>query len=166
MSVLTNWNRRSDPGEYRMMRTRIAAVLVLLFLGGSRAWAVLGESVRTVQDDQQYMRGNLVVMTHRGYSIHQISSSNGHVIKEYVSLQGSVFGISWQGSTIPNLQQFLGSYFTQLQDAMRSSRRRRGPLVVRTDQVVIETGGHQRSFHGRAYIPDLLPATVSPADIQ
>jgi hypothetical protein len=154
--------------EYWNMKVRIIVALgsLALMLAAAPAWAVLGESVRTVQNDQQYMRGALITMTRQGYSIQQISSLSGHVIKEYVSQGGTVFGISWQGPTVPNLQQFLGSYFPELQQAVQSRNRRRGPLVVRTDQVVIETGGHQRSFHGRAYVPGLLPNGVPQAVVQ
>jgi hypothetical protein len=152
--------------EYVLMRIKIAFAVLPLVLGAAPVWAVLGESVRTVQRDQEFMHGALITMTRQGYAIQQINSTSGHVIKEYVSPQGSVFGISWQGPTVPDLRQFLGSYSAQLQQAIQGRSRRRGPLVVRTDQVVIEMGGHQRSFHGRAYVPSLLPNGVSEAVVQ
>lgn len=151
-----------------MMRKRSLLYLGIaaLTLGATPAWAVLGESVRSVQEDRQFMKGAVITMTRHGYSIQQISSRSGHVVKEFVSQEGTVFGVSWQGPTVPDLRQFLGPYYSQLQQAMQSRTRRRGPLVVRTDQVVIETGGHQRAFHGRAYVPSLLPSGISQAVVQ
>lgn len=100
-------------------------------------------------------------MTLQGYSVHQIMGADRSVVREYVSPDGRVFGISWQGPTLPNLEQLLGSYFAPWQQAAQSRMRRRGPLVLRTEQLVVESGGHMRSFHGRAYLPDLMPKNVS-----
>jgi Protein of unknown function (DUF2844) len=142
------------------MKTLFAVVLVLL-LGSTPGWAVLGEYENSVATDQQRMHAQLRETAGQGFSVKQLSSANGHVVREYVSPAGLVFGVSWQSPTMPNLQQLLGSYFGQLQQAAQSKRQRRGPLVVRTKDFVLVSGGHMRSFHGVAYIPSLLPANVS-----
>ncbi|HVA01843.1 MAG TPA: DUF2844 domain-containing protein [Terriglobia bacterium] len=139
----------------------ILSVLAALVLGGAPAWAVLGEYGNSVRSDQQRMHAQLREVVGRGYSIQQLSSADGSVVREYVSSSGLVFGVSWQGPTLPDLQQLLGSYFAEFQQAARSQRRRHGPLVVRTDHLVVESGGHMRSFRGRAYAPSLLPANLS-----
>jgi hypothetical protein len=144
----------------KSMKTALA-VLSVLVLGTSPAWAVLGEYEASVASDQQDLRGEVRAIVREGYKVHQITSANRTVVKEYVSPAGLVFGISWQGPTMPNLQQLLGSHFAQFQQAAQSRVRRRGPLVVRTDQLVVESGGHMRSFHGRAYVPSLLPKNIS-----
>ncbi len=137
-------------------------VLLILTLGAAPAGAVLGEYESSVSLDQQYMRGEIRVTTAQGYKFHQITSPNGAVVSEYVSPEGKVFGIAWQAPFIPNLQQLLGSYFTQVHEATQSQTRRRGgPFVVRTSDFVFASGGHMRSFHGRAYVPSLLPQNVS-----
>jgi hypothetical protein len=148
------------------MKRRLLAFFGVLAVGVSSAWAVLGESVRTVADDQHRLHGQLLSMARPGYSIQQISSPSGHVIKEYVSTEGTVFGVSWRGPTVPDLRPLLGSYFAELQAAAPPRPRRRGPLAVRTERVVIENGGHQRAFYGRAYVPGLVPAGVSPEVVQ
>jgi hypothetical protein len=139
----------------------ILAVWLGLILGTTPAWAVLGEHEGSVTSDQRYLRGEIRAIARDGYSLQQITAKDGAVVNEYVSPAGLVFGISWQGPTMPNLQQLLGSYFAQFQQAPRSRARRRGPLVVRTDRLVLESGGHMRSFHGRAYVPGLLPYNIS-----
>ncbi len=141
-------------------------VLVGMLLGIAPAWAVLGEYESSVALDQQSMRGEVRAVVRQGYALHQIAAGNRAVVNEYVSPKGVVFGISWQGPTMPNLQQLLGSYFGDFQQAAQSRTRRRGPLVVKTDKVVIESGGHMRFFNGRAYVPSLLPANVTPEVVQ
>ena len=139
----------------------VVAVWLALVLGSAPAWAVLGEYESSVTLDQQHLRGQHQAITRQGYTVHQITSGDRTVVKEYVSPAGLVFGISWQGPTLPNLEQLMGSYYAQVQQAAQSRTRRRGPLVVRTDKLVVESGGHMRFFHGRAYVPSLLPKNVS-----
>jgi hypothetical protein len=130
-------------------------------LGSAPAWAVLGEYDSSIGIDQKVMRGEVRALTMQAYAVHEITGADRTVVREYVSPQGRVFGIAWQGVAMPNLQQLLGSYFAQFQQASQSRQRRRGPLVVRTDQLVVESGGHLRSFHGRAYVPGLVPTNLS-----
>jgi len=139
-----------------------SGVLLILILGVAPAWAVLGEDESSVRLDQDYMGGEIRAEAHQGYRLHQITSPNGAVVREYVSPQGKGFGIFWQAPFIPNLQQLLGAYFTYVQEAAQSQTRRRGgPLVIRTNDFVFVGGGHMRSFHGHAYVPSLLPPNVS-----
>jgi len=148
------------------MNTRIATASLALLLGAAPAWAVLGEPLSSVQSDHTYFRGMLVRVPRQGYELHQINAPDGAVIREYVSPEGTVFGVSWQGPVMPNLSQLLGSYLADFQQASQSPRARRGPLVVRNDRVVIESGGHMRAFHGRAYVPNLLPHNLTQAVVQ
>jgi hypothetical protein len=119
-----------------------------------------------VASDQQHLRGDLRSTAAEGFLVQEISAADGNVVREYVSPDGRVFGISWRGPTRPDLAPLLGDYFREFQRASRSAARRRGPLVVRTDRLVVEMGGHMRAFHGRAYVPDLLPVTLSPDVVQ
>ena len=137
-------------------------VSLILALHAAPAWAVLGEYESSVSLDRQYMRGEDRVTTGQGYKLHQITSPNGAVVSEYISPQGRVFAVSWRGPFIPDLQQLLGSYVTQVQQAAQAQTRwRGGPLVVRANDFVFVSGGHMRSFHGSAYVPSLLPPNVS-----
>jgi len=140
---------------------KIILVLTALFLSIVPAWAVLGQSVESVRSDQVQLRGQLRSTTFDGYSVHQINSADGIIVKEFVSPAGTVFGVSWAGPTMPNLSHLLGAYFTQFDQAPKSSVRRRGPVTVRTDQLVVESGGHMRAFHGRAYVTGLMPGNIS-----
>jgi Protein of unknown function (DUF2844) len=147
------------------MKMAVACLAVLL-LQAAPSWAVLGQPVASVSSDQQRMRGEMRSVAHQGYSVQQIKAPDGDVVKEYVSPTGVVFAVSWQTRTMPNLQQLFGSYFAQFQQASEAKTRRRRGVVVRTNQLVVESGGHMRAFHGRAYVPALLPPNVPLTDIQ
>jgi Protein of unknown function (DUF2844) len=139
-------------------------VLAVLFLGCVPSWAVLGQYENSITTDQQRMNAQLRETTRQGYSIKQLIAPGGKTVREYVSPAGLVFGVAWQGPTMPDLQQLMGSYFGQLKQAPRSRRQRGGPLVVRSANLVLVSGGHMRSFHGIAYAPNLVPAGV-PAEV-
>jgi len=139
------------------------AVAAILFLSWVTlpAWATLGQSRDSVASDQALLKGRLSTVETQGYTIHQITRDDGGVLKEFVSPDGQVFGITWQGPTMPNLAQLLGSHFAEFQQAAKSAHRR-GPLAVHVGQLVVETSGHLRSFHVRAYLINLLPGNLAP----
>jgi len=147
------------------MKTALA-VLASMFLLAAPSWAVLGQPVQSVHSDQIRLHGQLRSVSRQGYSVQQITAADGTVIKEYVSPAGVVFGVSWQGMAMPNLSKLLGSYFPQFQQASRTAVRKRRALVLNTDQLVVESGGHMRAFRGRAYAPSLLPNNLTPAVVK
>ncbi len=141
----------------------VPLVLVLL---ASPSWAALGESVDSVAADQQRLRGELRSTAGDGFSIQEIRSADGTVVREYASPEGQVFAVSWSGPVVPDLAHLLGSHFAAFHQALQSRVRRHGPLVVRTGNLVVEMGGHMRAFRGRAYLPEALPAAVSAAVVR
>lgn len=147
------------------MKRAVACLAVLLFQAAP-SWAVLGQPVRSVSADQQRMRGEIRSVAHQSYSVQQITAPDGGVVKEYVSATGMVFAVSWNTRTMPDLQQLFGSYFAQFQQASEAKAHRRRGVVMRTNQLVVESGGHMRAFHGRAYIPSLVPPNVPLTEIQ
>ena len=141
----------------------ILGVLLILTLGTVPAWAVLGQYESSVSVDQQYLRSADSVQAFQGYKVHQLTTANGTIIREYVSPKGLVFGVAWQARFMPDMQQLLGSYVTKLQTASRNQtqvRHLRG-LIVKTDDFVFVSGGHMRSWKGSAYVPSLVPSNVS-----
>ncbi|HUK52047.1 MAG TPA: DUF2844 domain-containing protein [Candidatus Binatia bacterium] len=138
------------------------ALGVALF--ATSAWATLGQKYDSVKADQQRMAGELRSQQFSNYTVHEISQPDGHLVREYVSPAGVVFGVVWDGPTMPNLSQLLGPYFDQLQKAIPTSGpRRRGPLYVQTGALVVSSGGHLGSFHGRAYLINLIPTGLTEA---
>jgi hypothetical protein len=133
----------------------------LLLVLALPAFAALGGDETSIQTDQAQMHASLrTTTTTTTYSVHELQAPTGHLVREYLSPSGTVFGVAWQGPTKPDLKQLLGSHFDELQQATPAARVRRGPVVIRQPGLVFEMGGHPRAFAGRAYVPELLPAGV------
>ncbi len=131
------------------------------------AWAVLGDSAASVLNDQARMKGTLRSVDAKVYVMHEITSPVGTVVREYVSPSGAVFGIAWEGQFPPDLQQLLGPYYEQAKQAAEPGQRHgRRPISIDTPGLVVQQTGHPRSFHGQAYIPQLIPQGVKASDIR
>jgi hypothetical protein len=135
--------------------------LLALFLGAFPLWAALGEPEQSVQADREHMAGQVKRTVFENYTLHEITSPDGRKVREYVTPGGTVFAVAWEGRTMPDLSQLLGSYFSLFQQAAASRTRRHGPLVVQAGPLVVESGGHPGAFQGRAYLPHLIPANVA-----
>jgi len=138
----------------------MSQVMTLRLLGV----AELGGDVSTIQADQVRMKGALRVTQSAAYQIHELQTSSGTTVREYVSPAGKVFAVSWQGPWLPNLQQLLGPYFADY-TSVQNQRHSRGPLLIHQSNLAVQSSGHMRSFVGRAYVPDMLPQGVRVEDI-
>jgi hypothetical protein len=141
-------------------------LLSILAAAAFPAGATLGGSVESVVTDQTTFHAKRAVVDRQNYAIHEISADDGTVIREYVTPAGKVFGVSWTGPTIPDLTQLLGTYNTEFQTAMHASRGRRSSVAVHNPDLVVESSGHMRSFHGRAYLNSMLPSGVAEDVVQ
>jgi len=143
-----------------------ALLMILLPLAAS---ASLGGDVASVHQDQAHMKGALKTTQAKAFTVHQINSSANTVVKEYVSPDGKVFAITWHSQFIPNMQQLLGIYYQQFADAAAAQREGhfgRRALNIQQPGLVIQNGGHMRSYFGRAYVPAMVPQGVTTGDIQ
>ena len=149
----------------------LAGALLLTF--ALPVWATLGDNASSVLTDQARMKGQLQSVDKRTYVIHEISATSGAKIREFVTPGGAVFGVAWEGRQPPDLQQLLGPYFQQAKQARQSQvqaaeqngnvktpRAHRAPIVIETPGLVFYETGHVGSFHGAAYIPQLVPQGV------
>ncbi|HSZ62251.1 MAG TPA: DUF2844 domain-containing protein [Terriglobales bacterium] len=141
--------------------TMMMATMLMITLP---AFAGLGENVSSVQADQAHMQGSLRSTQSESYTLHEITAASGVVVREYVSAAtGKVFAVAWQGAWPPDMRQVLATYFASYQQAAQTQANLHGgrrPLVIHQPGLVVESGGHMRSFAGRAYIPDMLPEGV------
>ncbi|MFI5183421.1 MAG: DUF2844 domain-containing protein [Vicinamibacteria bacterium] len=152
---------------------RRGPVVAVLFLAAlvspSSALASLGGDVATVEADRDEMQGSRTISASRSYSVHELKAPTGTVIREFVSPDGIVFAVAWQGPFMPNLRQLLGDYFepfSEAAQAQRAHRPGRRPMLVQGAGFVVESGGPMRALFGRAYIPDRLPAAMDEGGIQ
>ena len=153
----------------------LAGLGVCLLAFSMSAWATLGDNAASVLGDQARMKGSTLHSTDKQtFVVHEISTTWGGKVREYVSPGGAVFGVAWEGQFPPNLQQLLGPYYSQAQQAQAAARTtsdhpqrvRRGPVVINTPGLVVIETGHTRNFHGQAYIPQLIPQGVQAGDIR
>lgn len=154
----------------------LAGAVLLAF--STPAFAVLGDNAASVLSDQARMKGTLRSVDNQTYIMHEITASYGAKVREYVTPGGVVFGVAWDGQFPPNLDQLLGPYFQQLQQATAQQRtqdeqtgqsshqRRGGASVVQTSGLVFVQTGHMHSFHGMAYVPQLIPQGVTASNIR
>jgi hypothetical protein len=115
------------------------------------------------------MKGTHSVQQAESYSVHEIKANNGTVVREYVSAEGRVFGVSWHGPFMPDMQQLLGAYFQQYSSAVQAEKASyvgRRPIHIQQPGLVVESGGHMRAYVGRAYVPEMLPQGVKAEEIK
>ena len=161
--------------KHAAIKWALAGVLVAI---STPAFAVLGDNAASVLTDQARMKGTLNSVDRTTYVMHEITAPTGAKVREYVSPAGQVFGIAWEGQFPPNLEQLLGPYYQQAQQAMAEQKsagqgsepqapaRRRGPAIINTPGLVLVQSGHMHSYHGQAYIPQLVPQGVAAGDIR
>lgn len=135
------------------------------------AWAALGGDMSSVAADGAHMRAQVrnSTSTAPGYSVQQLTLPVGTVVREYVTPAGTVFAVTWRGPSKPDLRELFGSYFQQYVDAASIAEHgaaARRHFEVRQSNLVVQSSGRMRAFHGRAYVPSLVPAGVPLSDIQ
>jgi hypothetical protein len=104
------------------------------------------------------------------YSVRETTLSSGTVVREYLSADGKVFGVAWQGPLRPSFDTLFGdTYFSQFSSdvaAAHAASGARAPVSIDTSGLVVHLGGHMRAHFGQAWLPQALPAGVSSSDIQ
>jgi hypothetical protein len=149
--------------------TFVAASAVLSCVFSQPASATLGGDLASVLADGDHMKGAIRTSQAPAYALHEIESPNHVFVREYMSAEGKVFGVAWNGPFRPDLQQILGKYFdqfTQAVEAQRVARPGRHPITATQPGLVVEMGGHMRVLSGRAYIPDMLPESVRGEEVR
>ena len=151
------------------MKKRIRVLYIGLFFAAltlataQRAHATLGESVDSVESDRKaFTAVRHATLASKGYTVQELKS-DANIVREYISLSGTVFAIAWNGLSHPDLTTLLGAYVGEYQQALQQTTGQKGKrhLKVKTDRIIVEKWGHMRNMQGRAYIPALIPSGVS-----
>ncbi|WP_211474530.1 DUF2844 domain-containing protein [Collimonas humicola] len=155
------------------MRFPVSVICALLFAQSVPAFAALGAAAGpapvngAAQSDIARAKASAArVSSYNGYTVSETVQPSGTTVREYISPANIVFAVSWQGPDMPNLQELLGTYADQYVSAASAPHAVRRAVAIQSDQLVLHSGGHMRSFAGSAYVPSLLPQGVTPNDIR
>jgi Protein of unknown function (DUF2844) len=161
------------PSRFAAFLPALAGTLLFIFIfiltAATPSRAALGGDVASVQADQAHMQGTRRTTASASYTLHEIQAGTGTVVREYVSSEGKVFAVAWEGPWPPDLRQILGSYFDQYTQAVKVKsgvRVARRPISIERPGLVFQAIGHSRSFSGRAYIPEQMPSSVTAEAIR
>ena len=148
------------------VRALSGALAMVVAASSAPALAALGGTAASVESDRISMKAARRSTSAPNYTVQDLQTSDGTLIREYVSPAGKVFGVVWRGPQMPDLRQLFGDYFIPFQDAVTARRSERGPVRIVQPGLVVHSAGHMRAFYGRAYVPDFLPQGVNPDEIK
>ena len=149
----------------KLTHTVVCSIVVAL-TAAAPALAALGGDATSVQSDLVRMKGALRIRSSAGFTVHEITTSYGTVVREYLTPADKVFAISWRGPVIPDLRQMLSSYYGQYEQAASAPHLGgHRHLAIERPGLVVQSGGRMRAFYGRAWAPDLLPQNFSVSAI-
>ena len=145
----------------------VAGFLVAAGLGlAPAAQAGLGEGVDSVARDHAALRAQAAsVVPMQAYDVHEMATSGGRV-REYVTRTGTVFAVTFQGPSMPNLHAVLGSHYGEYATAVSARRTNHKVFAMSEPGLVMEVVKLPRGFTGSAHVPALLPAGVAARDLR
>lgn len=155
------------------MKTIALAAAVSALLLSTPAMADLGGAPtlpanRTITSSAPGVSVKAAVANPGLYTVRAETQASGTVVREFVATaNGEVFAIAWQGPFQPDLRALMGTTFflryTQaIQAAHAQGASMRTQMALTANDMVIQAHGHVRAFNGLAYVPSLMPAGVSP----
>src|ERR1700722_2255038 len=144
----------------------VSGIVVIGALWTSVASAALGQPESSIAAETQLNRASIKQSQVGAYRVHEMQLPSGTVLREYAGLDGKVFAVTWSGPFMPNLKQALGTYFDEFSAQIGTAHATRKHLVIRQPDLVVESGGHMRAHHGRAYLPQAIPSGVFIGDLK
>jgi hypothetical protein len=116
-----------------------------------------------IQAVQSYV---LRTSTGEKYTYSEFATASQYRVREFLTPDGKVFGVAWQGPRAPDLHALLGAHFAEWRDAARSQPQHSlHHSEVRTSSVVVEMGGPMGFVVGRAWAPNLVPDGVDARNV-
>src|SRR5438477_11240057 len=100
----------------KLTHTVVCSIVVAL-TAAAPALAALGGEATSVQSDLVRMKGALRIRSSAGFTVHEITTSYGTVVREYLTPADKVFAIRWRGAMLPDLRQMLSSDFGKYEQA-------------------------------------------------
>ena len=121
------------------------------------AHAALGGDSASVETDRVSMKAEHAarqsLSATGSYTVYETTIPSGTIVRQYLNSNGVVFAVAWSGPFLPDFRQLLGVHFNTMvaRQAKQSNAGHRN-FNQHEGDLVIESGGHQRSFAGRAYL--------------
>jgi hypothetical protein len=131
------------------------------------ARASLSGDAASVLRDAEELHGTVQSSKLQQFEIQEIVTDNGMQVREFLTRDGIVFAVTWAGPVLPDLQRLLGAQYPVYTAAL-AARDHLGlvrSVRIATSGLVVESDGHLRAFAGRAYLPAMIPAGVSVAQL-
>ncbi len=148
----------------QMLALIVLAAILLQLAGPARA--ALGGDAATVEADRQQISASIRHEPLAAFTVHHLATATGASVREYATPAGRVFGVAWNGPSMPNLRQLLGAHFATFTGSPNRHSNGHSRLVVKDGALIVESSGRMRAFHGRAYLSNALPTGVSIDEIQ
>lgn len=161
-----------NPRKMTAANTALRLLFTLATAGHiAAAHASLGGDSASIEADRLRMNvkhaARLTASSTGSYTVNETTLLSGTLIRQYVSSAGVVFAVAWSGPFMPDLRQLLGPHFdTMVAQQAKQTHAGHRLFSLHEPGLVIESGGHPRSFVGRAYLPGALPAGVNVQEIQ
>jgi hypothetical protein len=143
----------------------LRAGMLAVLLSASPAWAVLGGGVADVQGEQLRMRATRAVATTlQPGSVHELRLADGSSVRQYINAQGIVYAVAWSTRLKPDFTQLLGRYAADFDAGAAAVLRTPGikrSIVVDQGDLVLQSGGRQGAFVGKAWLKSQMPVGTS-----
>jgi hypothetical protein len=150
-------------------RLSLAVAVTIGVLGAAfPAAASLGGDAASVVRDRAHLQARLSTQLAGARTLHVMTLANGAERRELARADGTVFAITWQGRSPPDLRQLMGPAFSSYNTALGQTRARRSrrPVDVRQSDLVVHAAGHGGAFWGYAYLPSLAPDDFSLGELK
>ena len=152
-----------------LRRTLLSMIPLALLAQALPASAALGGSLGA-SGNELFRRKAAVVGTEQqsAYTMQSVLTESGTEVHQYAAQDGTIFLVTWNGLRMPDLKSLFGGYYDQYQVhlAQRRAAGMRGPVVLRSEALVVESAGRMGAFTGRAYVPSLVPAGLDLGALQ
>ena len=95
------------------------------------------------------------------YTVHEMLTPSGTVVREYAAATGKIFAVTWSGPNVPDLRQLLGASFDAYAAPEAAGPRAHSHRAVTRGDLVVQSSGRMRAFSGKAYLASLVPTGVT-----
>lgn len=142
-----------------------SAIVFLVTLLPCLSFAGLGDVDGSIERDRVKMRASHVVVIKPQYSIHDLKTPDGSRVRQYVSLNGQVFAVTWSTQYKPDMSSLLGNSFGSYDAATQAAGSRGGiqrQMRHETQDLYVQANSHLNIFSGSAYLKSASPQGFGP----